>query len=108
MPRTPSVLVTDDERSARMLLRKGLERDGRFRVVGEAVSVREAAKLSASLQPDVVVLAAGAARDARALRRIQRDSPGSEIVAVAPRLAGAVTDAVLTSTPLGDELERAR
>ena len=51
-----SVLLADDTATVRTLLRQGLERDGRFRVVAEAGTGPEAVELSASLRPDAVVM----------------------------------------------------
>jgi DNA-binding NarL/FixJ family response regulator len=80
-----SVLLADDTTTVRTLLRQGLERDGRFRVIGEAGSSSEAVELSGSLQPDAVVLdlATPVCDGAEAIRDIHRRSPNSKIIALA-------------------------
>jgi len=50
------VLVVDDTRDIRMLLRLTLESDERFEVVGEATNGAEAIEAAGELQPDVIIL----------------------------------------------------
>jgi DNA-binding NarL/FixJ family response regulator len=50
------VLVVDDAGDLRALLKLVLEFDAEFTVVGEAANGEEAIRLSAELQPDLVVL----------------------------------------------------
>ena len=50
------VVVADDAKDLRLVLRIALEQDGRFEVVGEASNGEEAVALCTSEQPDVVVL----------------------------------------------------
>jgi two-component system chemotaxis response regulator CheY len=80
-----SVLLADDTAMVRTLLRQGLERDGRFRVVAEAGTGPEAVELSASLRPDAVVmdLSMPSVDGAGAIRDIHRESPDSKIIVLA-------------------------
>lgn len=55
-PRKWRVVVADDSRDLRAVLRIALEQDGRFEVVGEAGDGAEAAARCAELQPDLVLL----------------------------------------------------
>ncbi len=76
------VLLVDDVRDVRRLLRTALRfRDG-FEVVGEASDGAEAVDLSRALQPDIVVLDLGLPDLAglEVLSRIRRDSPTSKVV----------------------------
>ncbi len=50
------VLLVDDSRDIRLLLRRVLTRSSSFDVVGEACDGREAIALAGALQPDVVIL----------------------------------------------------
>ena len=50
------VLVCDDTKELRTLLRWALERDGGVEIVGEATDNDEAARLAAETAPDVVLL----------------------------------------------------
>jgi CheY-like chemotaxis protein len=50
------VLVVDDTRDIRALLRLTLETDERFEVVGEAANGAEAIEVAGDLQPDVIIL----------------------------------------------------
>jgi CheY-like chemotaxis protein len=52
----PRVLIVDDFRDVRALLRMQLEAVGSYQVVGEAGDGVEAVELAAQLQPDVVLL----------------------------------------------------
>ena len=55
--RTPiRVLLADDQADFRMLLRRWLERDGRFEVVAEAASATEAVDQVRDAAPDVVLV----------------------------------------------------
>jgi DNA-binding NarL/FixJ family response regulator len=53
------VLIADDSRDIRALLRMRLERDDRFTVVGEASDGAQAIEMVEELKPDVVVLDLG-------------------------------------------------
>jgi CheY-like chemotaxis protein len=50
------ILVVDDLPDARFVLRKRLEREGKFEIVGEAANGEEAVELAESLKPDIVVM----------------------------------------------------
>jgi len=53
---TLSVLLVDDHELIRQGLRRAFERDGGFKVVGEAGSLQEARRLLSQLKPNVVIL----------------------------------------------------
>lgn len=50
------VVIADDEPDIRWLVRRLLERDGRFEVVGEAGDGIEAVEIVEQLQPDAILL----------------------------------------------------
>jgi DNA-binding NarL/FixJ family response regulator len=50
------VLLVDDLPDARFILRKRLEREKLFEIVGEASNGQEAVELAAQRQPDVVIM----------------------------------------------------
>lgn len=56
---TVSVVVADDEKTIRVLLRRYIERDGRCRVVGEARDGRQALEVVDAADPDVLLLDLG-------------------------------------------------
>lgn len=56
MSRTVRILIADDHSVVRAGLRALLERQGNFRVVGEAATGEEAVQKASELQPDVAVL----------------------------------------------------
>ena len=75
------VLVVDDERDIRFMLRTMLEAFGQ-RVVGEAADGREAIELARALQPEVVVLdlMMPVLDGFQALPRLVEATPGARIV----------------------------
>ena len=50
------VLLADDLRQIRAVMRRALERDGRFEIVGEATEGLEAVEMAGRLKPDAIVL----------------------------------------------------
>ena len=50
------ILVVDDLPDARFILRKRLERERVFEIVGEAANGKEAVELCEQLEPDIVVM----------------------------------------------------
>ena len=50
------VLIVDDQADFRSLMRRRLESDGRFLVVGEAANGREAIELAEEHQPDTAIV----------------------------------------------------
>lgn len=50
------VLLADDLPQIRSLLRRGLEKDGRFEIVGEASDGNEAVTMATEARPDAMVL----------------------------------------------------
>lgn len=76
------VLLADDTRDIRRLLRLNLELDGRFEIVGEAADGAEAVALASSLRPDAVVLdlAMPVMDGLQAIPVILESSPASRIL----------------------------
>jgi DNA-binding NarL/FixJ family response regulator len=76
------VLVVDDADDIRGLLKLVLELDSEFRVVGEASNGEDAVRLTAELQPDLVVLdiAMPVMDGMDALRQLREVSPNSKVV----------------------------
>lgn len=54
-PGRPTVVIVDDERSARLLVRTALELSG-LQIVAEADSAIEAIRSTATYEPDIVIL----------------------------------------------------
>ena len=79
-----SVVLADDVEDVRYLLRFVIEADGRFEVVAEAATGREAVDLAASLRPDVVLLdlAMPEMGGLEALPLIKAASPATKVVIV--------------------------
>lgn len=50
------VLIVDDQADFRTLMRRRLESDGRFEVVGEAANGREAIELAEAHEPDTAIV----------------------------------------------------
>lgn len=82
MPPRIKVLVADDLPQIRAMLRRALEMDGRFEVVGEATTGIEAVELATSLHPDAVVLdlSMPGLDGMEAIPRIRDGSPNTKIV----------------------------
>jgi DNA-binding NarL/FixJ family response regulator len=76
------VLVVDDAPDIRGLLKLVLELDSEFRVVAEAANGEEAVRLTAELQPDLVVLdiAMPVMDGMDALRQLREVSPKTKVV----------------------------
>jgi DNA-binding NarL/FixJ family response regulator len=118
------VLVCDDTKELRMLLRWALERDAGVDIVGEATDSEEAARLAAETAPDVVLLDLDMPGDGPValLLGVRAAAPGSAIVTfsghepelVAPQAAGLVALHIPKTTDLPEvrravfELGRAR
>lgn len=76
------ILLADDQREVRTSLRRFLERDGRFEVIGEVSDGNAAMSLAAKEQPDAVLLdlAMPGLNGLQALPGIRKVSPGSKVV----------------------------
>ena len=76
------VLLADDLRQIRAILRRALERDGRFEIVGEASTGIEAVEMAGSLHPDAIVLDLSMPEmdGAQAIPEIIERSPSTKIV----------------------------
>lgn len=77
------VLLVDDVPDIRLLLRVGLQSDGRFSIVGEAEDGEQAVALARHLRPDVIVLdlAMPVMDGFEAIPEIHRVAPDSRVLA---------------------------
>ena len=76
------VLLADDLRQIRAVLRRALERDGRFEIVGEAATGIAAVEMACSHRPDAIVLdvAMPGMDGLKAIPQILEQSPSTKIV----------------------------
>lgn len=76
------VLLADDLRQIRAVMRRALERDGRFEIVGEATTGIEAVEMVRTHRPDAIVLDVGmpGMDGLKAIPQILEYSPGTKIV----------------------------
>lgn len=79
---TTSVLIADDVAQIRRMVRRILERDGRFEVTAEAADGVEAVELAAKFQPEIVLLDLMMPRmsGVQALAEIRQVSPHTRVV----------------------------
>jgi CheY-like chemotaxis protein len=93
------VVVADDDEDARFLIRRTLERSGRFSVVAEAVDGAEATIVSEAQHPDLVILDLRMPKvdGIAALPRIREAAPEAVVIVVSAlpreRLATQAVDA---------------
>ena len=76
------VLLADDLPQIRTMLRRGLEKDGRFEVLGEAGDGNEAVAMATQMKPDAMVLDLGMPNlnGLEAIPHILAASPHTKIV----------------------------
>ena len=76
------VVIADDLPQIRTVLKRALERDGRFDVVGEATTGKEAVQMAWSMRPDALVLdlAMPGMDGMEAIPQILETSPATKIV----------------------------
>lgn len=86
------VLIVDDVRGLRVLLRLALEESGEFRIVGEAGDGEEAIAKARELQPRLVLLDLAMPRmdGLEALPLLRAASPGSVVVVLSGFAEAAV------------------
>lgn len=84
MTPTHDVVLADDHRLIRHALRKLIEADGKYRVVGEADNGRDAVALIRTATPDIVVMDIGMPElnGVEACRQVMRDYPKTRVVAL--------------------------
>lgn len=76
-----SVLILDGHREARDALAAAFRRDGGFLLLGHTEDAAQAAELSASLHPDIILVDTRSVHRAlEACRSLRQASPGSHIV----------------------------
>lgn len=88
------VLLADDSEDFRTLLRRRLEADGRFVVVGEASNGQQAVALAEERHPDVVVLdlAMPVMDGLEAIKLIRERVPGTKSVVLTAYDASALAE----------------
>ena len=76
------VLLADDLPQIRAVLRRALEKDGRFEIVGEANNGTDAVEQASSMRPDALVLdlAMPGMDGMEAIPKILETAPGTKIV----------------------------
>jgi len=76
------VVVADDLEQIRAVLRRALEKDGRFEVVGQATNGTDAVQMTWSLRPDALVLdlAMRGMDGMEAIPQILEISPSTKII----------------------------
>jgi two-component system nitrate/nitrite response regulator NarL len=96
-PAATSVVLVDDDADFRSVIRRYLERDGEFRVVGEAADGAAGVEVAAVLHPDVVLLDLEMPRmdGLEALPLVLHRSPWSTVVMLTAMSTGAQLDAAL-------------
>lgn len=79
-----TVILCDDEETVRLMLRKALERDGRFSVIGEASTGKEAMQQVDEHRPDALLLDLGMpdTTGVAVLRALRESFPDLKIVVV--------------------------
>jgi DNA-binding NarL/FixJ family response regulator len=95
---TLRIVLVDDTPEIRFLLRVGLEVDGRFEVVGEAVNGLEAIDIAAAERPDAVLLdlAMPVMDGLEAIPKIIEASPDTKIVVLTAFDAGQMYDEAIS------------
>ena len=81
-PRLIRVLLADDLEAIRKMLRRALERDGRFEIAGEAGDGAEAVRMATESKPDAMVLDVSMPNmdGLRAIPQILEASPTTKII----------------------------
>lgn len=76
------VVLVDDQKEVRTVIRRFMERDGRFDIVGEGENGQEGIDLVRAYSPDIVLmdLAMPGTDGMQAIREISSQSPGTKIV----------------------------
>ncbi|HUR16978.1 MAG TPA: response regulator [Candidatus Limnocylindrales bacterium] len=97
------VLIVDDTPVIRAVVRRILERDGRFEVVGEACDGLEAVDMTEGLQPDLVLLDLAMPRmdGLQALPEIITNAPSVTVVVLSSFSRDQMKDAALDAGALG-------
>ena len=82
MKKAITVAIVDDQPGLRRALRRILEKDGRFAIVGEAADGREAIAVVATTQPDAVILdlAMPIVDGMQAIPQLKKVSPRTKVV----------------------------
>ena len=83
----PRVMIAEDHKSARKLLRMTLEQDERFKVVAETGDGQEAIDLAGRIKPDVIVMdiRLNSLGGIEATKKIKEDYPLVKIIPEFPK-----------------------
>ena len=82
---TTRVLIVDDDRAIRVLIKLFLETEDSFEVVGEASSASEALEVAAEVMPDLATMdyqMSGGSDGAECIREMKKRWPGIHILAL--------------------------
>lgn len=76
------ILIVDDDEMFRSAVKRQLEREGAFRVVGEAADGEECVRLARALRPEVVLMDVSMPRldGFEATRRIKAERPEAKVI----------------------------
>ncbi|WP_022769672.1 response regulator [Butyrivibrio sp. NC2007] len=94
-----NVLIVDDSRTSRRILKDILERAG-YNIVGEAINGKEGVEFYAKLLPDIVTMDITMPEmdGIEALRQIKKDFPDSKVVMIT---AAGQKDKMMEAVKLG-------
>lgn len=98
-----NVLVTDDDRGVRRLVREMLKNDGDIVIVGEASNGQEAVTLAKAHQPDVVVMDVDMPllNGLQATARLRASGSASKVVMFSANTDQAVVESAFSNGAVG-------
>src|SRR5947209_8443275 len=107
---TVRIVIADDHSIVRNVLKRKLESQARYRVVGEAKTGREAIHVTRAHRPEVLLFDISMPELSRleALNQITPDSPETKVIALAPSIDRAAVLKALQHGARGVVLKTAR